>query len=234
LVPVTPPALVAAYSTASWDIASTQSLSVTVAAGETLAIAAGSTWTGSAFTPSGGTGITYTPQVTLTGATATPSITWWTAGVPSSQSYSIALTTANSSHTFGFLVMRFAGATGVGATASNHDTSNQAPTLAVTSLQPSSVLAVCVIDYNATSGTSRAWRTGPGTITEEVYVQNGSDITAYAGFYPNVTPAGGQTVGLTAPTLANYSIAAIELQGISANVAPIVMPRLASMQASTW
>jgi hypothetical protein len=142
----------------------------------------------------------------------------------SSETVSVAATGAGSDW-WGANVLQFTGSDGVGAAESAFAGSG-APSLAITTTQDNSAIAVVVADFNAVDGASRTWRAVNGTTPtaangfERTYFRDASHYTLYIAYYPDAGTAGAKTVGLTAPTGQTYSIAAIEVKGTAAGGAP--------------
>jgi len=138
----------------------------------------------------------------------------------SSETVSVAATGAGADW-WGANVLQFTASDGIGAAESAFAGSG-APSLAITTTQDNSAIAVIVADFNAIDGASRTWRTVNGTAPtaangfERTYFRDASHYTLYVAYYPDAGTAGAKTVGLSAPAGQTYSIAAIEVKGAAA------------------
>lgn len=139
------------------------------------------------------------------------------ASAGSSETVSFAATGAGSDW-WGANVLTFRASDGVGNVASTL-AGGSAPSLAITTTQDNSALAVVVADFAAVDGTTRTWRTVNGTTPtagngfELTYFRNASHYTVYVAYWPDAGAAGSKTVGLSAPTGQSPSMAAIEIKG---------------------
>lgn len=217
-----PPTLVSEYEVSSWTTTATpKTVSVTVSAGDTLAVV-GLTgdFDSDITTPTGG-GLTYTLQTVVEGfntPVAFSNAYIWTATSSTSQTFTLSAgrTTGGS---WGFNVLRYSGVSTVGAAANAH-VDGGAPALNITTINDNSAIVVGNADWDEISGTTRTWRAVNGASpTEQTYVLATNWSTFYAAQYTDAGTAGVKTVGLSAPTGQRYSIVAVELVG-SASVAP--------------
>jgi hypothetical protein len=165
------------------------------------------------FTASGG-GIIWTTQRTVgTGAQAL--VTVATATASSTTSFTVTATrTSASSSGWGMVAMVFravqALGVNVGATGSS-----AAPTVNITTTAANSALVVANFDASTTDGAGRVWRSNAGALSETTYNKILASGEAYAGYHADAGAAGTYAVGLSAPAGQNYSIAALELQGVT-------------------
>jgi hypothetical protein len=130
---------------------------------------------------------------------------------------------------FGANVLTFRGSDGVGAHTSVNGGSG-GPSLALTTLQDNSAIAVISVDWNAVDGTTRTWRTVNGITPtvgnglELTYFRDSVAYTVYVAYYSDAGTAGSKTVGLSAPVGQIFSTVAIEVKGTTA--AASVIPTL--------
>jgi len=176
---------------------------------------------GSLGTPTGGTSVTRTAQVTEDANSAnTSEARGWSAPVTSDQTFTPSFNRAGSSKLFIGTALLFRGSDGVGAAAStNNGTGSGAPSLDITTLQDNSAIVVVVCDWNAVDGASRTWRTVNGITPtsgnglERSYMFDSVRMTYYVAYYSDVGTAGLKTVGISAPGGQRYVIGAIEVKG---------------------
>lgn len=161
-------------------------------------------------TPTGGTGLTWTlrQSVNITGRA---SLYVWTATATASETVTLSVTRGATSGLWGFVCLRFSGASGVGASA-KADAASSAPSLALVTQQPASAIVVADVSYAPTSEGARTWRTGAGALTEQSYYYSFGNYAVFGGYHADAGVAGSKTVGLTAPTQ-TYSVIAVEVQG---------------------
>lgn len=213
----TPPTFVAEYESV-WNTTAAKSVSVTVAAGDTLVVfgvTEDSQYTLN--TPTGGS-LTYTLQQSVVVSSYT-SVFIWTAPCPSSQSFTLQVT-SNIPGTFGINVARFSGSSGIGASSKTNVTGS-APSLGLTTTGANSAIVAAIGDWNAIDGTSRTWRTVNG-ITPTA--GNGQELTysrqvglyvAYGAYWSDAGTAGSKTVGVSSPSGQAYAIVAVEVLGVA-------------------
>jgi hypothetical protein len=214
----TPPTFVAEYET-DWTATTTpKTVSVTVSAGDTLAIFG---MTGDASftlaTPTGG-GLTYTLQQSVV-VSAFGTVYLWTAPAPGSQTFTMSVTESGGSALWAYNCLRFSGSAGVGAS-NKTNVSGGAPSLGLTTTGANSAIVVASVDWNAVDGASRTWRSAGTAATEQTYSFTTSQYAVYGAYHADSGAAGAKTVGLTAPTGQKYSIAAMEILGSSATPTP--------------
>lgn len=224
----TPPTLSAEYETNWGDTTSPETSSVTVAAGDVLAIfgVVEDSGTGLA-TPTGG-GLTYALQQSITIANNT-AVYLWTAVSAGGQTFTLSVSeTGDGTHWWGFNGLRFSGSAGVGNSAKNN--ANGAPSLSITPSAANSALVVVNGDWNAVDGASRTPRSiGTGSFTEQTYFRDASHYTVYGGFYTDSGSVAAKTVGWSAPSGQKYAVMAVEILGSSG--APTSLPPLRSAWA---
>lgn len=213
----TPPTFVTEYET-DWSATTTpKTISVTVSAGDTLAIF-GMTGDG-AFTlatPTGG-GLTYTLQQSVV-VSSFGTVYLWTAPAASGQTFTMSITESGGSALWAYNCLRFSGSAGIGASNKTNVTSG-APSLGLTTTGANSAIVVANVDWNAADGTSRTWRTANTAATEQTYFRDAANYTVYGAYHADSGAAGAKTVGLSAPTGQKYSIAAVEILGSSSTPA---------------
>lgn len=130
---------------------------------------------------------------------------------------------------FGANFLQFRDSDGVGASAKTTNVTG-APSLNVTTLQDNSALAVIVVDWNATDGTSRTWRTVNGsTPTEVTYFRDSTRYTVYGAYWADAGTAGSKTVGLTAPSGQKYSIVVVEIKGTAGGGGGTIVKQLSTL-----
>lgn len=185
--------------------------SFTPATGDVLVVKgvaadAGMTWG----TPTGG-GWTYTNRVNIGTAANTTRVAIWTAPVGAGgTAMTVSLTPAGLSNWHSMVVEVWSSAQLAASPAvASTNAGSGAPTQALTTAAPGSVVSWCNGDWAAVSPASRTFRDAP---TDEG-VHDGS-TTQYVAYYAYqaAASAGSQTFGLTAPTGQTYSIAGIEIQ----------------------
>lgn len=212
----TPPTFVAEYESV-WNTGTTpKTTSVTIDQNDVFVIIGvaenSSTVVGP---PTGGSGITYTHQQSVTVA-SNARVSAWTAIGPSTQTYTISVPSDSGTNWYGFNVFRFSGSDGVGATAKTNSTG--APSLALVTTGDNSAIACANGDFVAVDGASRTWRTinsitpaaGDG---EKTYFRDAVHYAAYGAYWSDVGAAGSKTTGLTAPTGQTFGIVAVEVFG---------------------
>jgi hypothetical protein len=111
----------------------------------------------------------------------------------------------------GVYIFRHSG--GVGASNKNN-ASGAAPTVSLTTTKANSSIVMIVSDWNASDGSTRAYRSGAGTLTEKDYYYLNNIYTVYTGYHANSGAVGTYSIGLTTPSAQKYSIVAVEIKGI--------------------
>lgn len=125
--------------------------------------------------------------------------------------------TGTSTLIWGFTCFVYRGSDGIGASAKTNVASG-APSLALTTTQANSAIAVVNTDWNASDGTTRTWRTVNSEVgTEDAYFRDAARYTIYTGHWNDTGATGAKTVGLSAPTGQKYSIVALEIKGSSSS-----------------
>lgn len=122
-------------------------------------------------------------------------------------------TTGGSAEAHGGNVLTFRNATAVGASSKTNTTG--APTLNLTTTQADSAVVVISADWNAVDGASRTWRANAGTLTEQTYFRDSARYTVFGGYHATAGAIGTYAVGLSLPTGQQYSIVAVEVQGVA-------------------
>jgi hypothetical protein len=206
----TPPTFVAAYGGASIYNAGTQTMSVTVAAGDLVLVKAGTQDSNvTVATPSGG-GLTYTLQQAVQSVPQQSNAYLWTATAPGAQTFTLSLTGAGGQWSASVEVWR--NHNGVGAAATKYATATTSLTL--TTQAANSALSVLNVDWQGANGTTRTWLTSVGAFTEKVYQRSNAIITFYSGYHADAGTVGAKTVGMSAPTGQQPSLLAIEILAI--------------------
>lgn len=168
------------------------------------------------------TGETFTAQENLGQNAANCRIDARTAVIGSAgtgETASIARTAGAAGNWFGGNVLTFRGSDGIGAAESNQTVGTSGPTLAITTTQANSAIAMIVADFNAVDGASRVYRQVNGSDPVELtYFRDSSHFTVYVAYYADAGAVGAKTVGLSAPSQA-WTIAAIEVKGSAAAAA---------------
>lgn len=239
----TPPTFVAEHET-SWTSTSTgtaKTASHTTLVGDILAILmAGENGSTTLGLTSGGTG-TYVNQenVGSGGNDAKAKIDTAVTGI-SAQTFNTSVTmSAGGNRFWGYNSLQFRGSDGIGAAESAVPAGNAAPTLAITTTQDNSAIAVIVVDWNAVDGATRTWRAVNsitptlGNNLERTYFRDAAAYTVYVAYYSDAGTAGAKTVGLSAPAGQHYATAAVEIKGTAgaAATSPALRRRDARMGA---
>jgi hypothetical protein len=211
----TQPTFVAEYETAWNTTTSPKTVSVTTAVGDVL-VCYGMTADGATTlnTPTGGTGLSWTLRQSagIVAGNRTP-VYIWTATATTAQTLTLSMTrNGTTTWQWGFNCLRFSGSSGIGASSST--IGDGGPSLNLTTTQDNSAVVVANSDF-AVVATARTWRTTAGAFTEQTYSTVSGQMTVYGGYHPTVGTAGSKTVGLSAPATQTYSIAAVEVLGIS-------------------
>lgn len=220
-----------AESESDWSTATTPKSpagSMTVQAGDYLVIG-GVTADQSTIlnTPTGG-GLTYN----LVDAVNVGSNTWvgvWTAFCASTQTFTIADSRTATSNLWGYNALIITGSTGPGASTKANSTG--APSVSLTPQQANSAVAMFVGDWNASDGTSRAYRTNAGTFTEQTYFRDAAQYAVYGGAHLDAGSATSKAFGLTAPTGFKYSLMLVEMKaGVTpVSAVPVFLRRMGAL-----
>lgn len=215
----TPPTFVAEYEVAHSRVAAgAKTVSVTVAAGDVLAIY-GLTEDGGLYTlgtPSGG-GLTYSLQQSVT-VSSYCAVYVWTATAGSSQTFTLSITMSGGTAYWGYDCLRFSGSDGVG-NSSKTNVASGAPSLALTTAADNSAIVAGNGDWNAGDGSSRMWRTinsitpTSGNGLETTYARDASYAAFYGAYWSDSGTAGSKTTGLSAPSGQKYAVVAVEIKG---------------------
>lgn len=214
----TPPTFVTEYET-DWSATTTpKTISVTVSAGDTLAIFG---MTGDAAftlaTPTGG-GLTYLLKQSVVVASY-GTVYIWTTTSGSSQTFTLSISESGGSALWAYNALRFSGSSGIGAS-NKTNVNGGAPSLGLTTTGDNSAIVVANVDWNAADGTTRTWRTANTAATEVTYFRDAANYTVYGAYHADSGAAGSKTVGLSAPSGQKYSIAAVEILGSSTTSTP--------------
>lgn len=161
-------------------------------------------------TISGG-GLTWVEQKKLLTTSNCPM--WvWTAEATEAKSFKATYTHGGGTNQWGGCVQQWRKSSGIGAVAGVNNATG-APSLAITTVQAHSAIAMFDADWEAKTGTP-AYRTGPGSYVSTVHTESASHYTIYGGYYSDVEKAEAQTVGITSPAGQKYTIIAIEIKGL--------------------
>jgi hypothetical protein len=163
-------------------------------------------------TASGGS-LTWTQRIAQ-GTGSQTETTIATAVVDTNKSMTATVTKGSGSFTvtFGMTVLVFRGVASVGATAGVNG-GPAAPTVNITTTAANSAVIVSCIDGGGGDGTTRTWRANAGALTEQTYDREVGSSTHYVGYHADSGAIGTDAVGLTAPSMSAYALAAVELLG---------------------
>lgn len=146
---------------------------------------------------------------------------------PSSETITVTFT-GNPYNLFGGNVIRFSGASGIGAS-SKANADSGSPSVSITTTQANSAIVVVVGDLNAVSGTQTFTSNG-GAGSPTLLTGHPGDGAYYGvgiAYYPDAGTAGAKTVGMSAPTGQWWSIIAVEVKG-TAGATGSLPPRLSN------
>jgi hypothetical protein len=216
----TPPTFVADYEASTWlNNTSPKTVTPTTAAGDILAVVgAGSNNVTTLATPTGNS-LVYTLAQSIVVANFCATYGWTAPDPAGGAGWTLSDSETGSGTAFwGFTALRFSGSDGVGASAKTN-AAGGAPSLAITTLQDNSAIVVIVADFAAVDGATRTWRTVNGITPtlanglETTYTRDAAEYTVYVAYYSDAGAVGSNTVGLTVPSIQDYSIIAIEIKG---------------------
>lgn len=215
-------AFVAAYQSASnfLDTTTTDTASVTVAAGDFLVIGGCSGNSAQIMsTPTGG-GLTYTfGNSSGVSISTLNSVDLFSASAPAAQTFTMTRTISpNNTTDWGFTVYRFTGVKQAGANVSNSNSTASAPSGNLTTGVANSAIVMIDTDFNNNAGAS-TYLTGAGSFSETTHISTGPGAI-WAGYYLNAGAAGTYTVGMSAPSNQKWAMVALELQPVPAGTAP--------------
>ena len=218
--PVPSPAVAHYAGDQGWDTTTTlQTATISAAANDLLVLYAmteASQWSWIVL-PSGG-GLTWAEEVD-TGAASSGQVAFFSAksaGTVTSQQISINKNNAASDKQ-GIGILRVANAS-IGAKAFGSNAVDNEPNIAITTTAPNSGVIVEILDWGASDGQLRTWKTVNGftpayaNAAELLYFRNPVDYTVYCAWYPDVGAIGTYTVGLTNMAVGNFTIAAMEIK----------------------
>lgn len=201
----------------SGDFANTNTpltVSVTVGAGDGIAVIAASSDSAQIpATPTGG-GLTYTLQNNQGNNNTTyDNLYVWTALPTSSQTFTMSISISpGNNNPWGFVVIRAANVNQIGAVGGTKNTTT-GPSLTFTTQQDHSLVVMGMVDFSSNSSSARTYRTGAGTFTETHHRNTATFGTFNSGYYADSGTAGAKTIGLTAPTYSRWCLVAVEFQG---------------------
>lgn len=207
------PTFVAEYESA-WNNSDPITRSVTVAAGDLLVLYGGIHNGGGVLaTPSGG-GLSWTLLQTSNPSSSYCTAQVWWAVSATSQTFDISVAKAvTGNQLLGFNVLRFSGASGVGASTKSN-ASSAAPSAFLTTTAANSAIVMFNTDWNGRTG-ARTYRAAAGAFTELSYYQASAWMLS-GGYYADAGAAGSKQIGLTAPTSQKYNLVAVEVLGATA------------------
>lgn len=159
-------------------------------------------------TPTGGT-LTYGLLESITAANRCEMFIW-AATVDVNKNMTVTVTD-NGGGAFAANILHWRGTSGTGA-AESASAADGTAQIAITTTAANSAVVVFIGDFEAADGASRMWVTTAGALTEVTYHLATAQYTIYGGYHANVGAAAAKTVGLSAPTGLDYSIAAIEVK----------------------
>lgn len=211
------PTFVAEYESTWSDSGTTRTVSVTRDSGDRLVAVASTSDNGATLATPTLSGVTWTLATSRGGA----SNTWvyiWTGTATTSTTSDLSITRSGTTQLYGVNVFRFTGSDGFGSSPASGGSNSGGPSQAITTGQADSTICCISADWNAVDGASRTARTISGaTYTERTYARNASYMTVYAGTWEGVGTAGSKTVGWSAPSTQDYSIAAVEVLGTASS-----------------
>lgn len=146
---------------------------------------------------------------------------------PSSETITVTFT-SNSTYKFGGNVIRFSGASGIGAS-SKANAYSGSPSVSITTTQANSAIVVVVGDWNSALGTQTFTSNGGAGSPTLLTGYPGSGFTYGVGiaYYPDAGTAGAKTVGMSEPTGQKWAIIAVEVKG-TAGATGSLPPRLSN------
>lgn len=145
-------------------------------------------------------------------------------GDGASDTVNVAMAGGSTSNHFGGVIFEFTNSDGLGASASATNIASTHVTLAITTTQDNSAIAVLLLDFNAVTPVGRAWDAINGIVpTVAAGGGNGfeltpagtigDDYTVVRGYYPDAGLAGAKTVGVTTAGTMRGTIVAVEVKG---------------------
>jgi hypothetical protein len=201
---------VTAYSVAYNTTTTPKTVSVTVAPGDALVII-GETFVGTntLSTPTGGTGITYTLKQSIVAVASQNNLYLWTSGISaSSQTFTMSISMAGPTNTWGYTVLRFSNIASIGASNKGNGTSS-APSISLTTTGANSLIVCGDTDWRG-SPSSATYLTGAGTAIQAFTDTSGGGGTLWCWYHTDAGSIGAKTVGMSAPSQ-NWGIAGVEL-----------------------
>lgn len=243
-MPNNPPFLVATYATTFSNNTSPVTLAnVVTNTGDVLVVVAG---TGDQVktinTPTGGTGLSWTLQQSVLVAAYSTAYVWTATETGAGQTFTMSLTTnAGTTETWGYVVYRFSGSSGVGNSGSFNSPTTGAPDVSVTTAADNSAVVVFSDDWATVNGTTRTWDTvnsvtpTAGNGYEKLYDLQAGQTTNYSAYWPDAGTAGLQHYGLSVPSTQKYSIVGVEVKGSQLQRTTGGRPSAAAVnRASRW
>lgn len=159
-------------------------------------------------TPTGGT-LTYALLESV--AVANRCELWvWAATVDANKNMTVAVTDTGG-ELFAANILHWRNTSGTGAAESSNAADGNAQ-ISITTTVANSVVVVFAADFEAGDGASRTWLANAGAFTEKTYFRDADHYVVYGGYHANAGGATAYTVGLSAPTGLDYSIAAVEVK----------------------
>lgn len=158
-----------------------------------------------------GAAITWELQESLiTGGSACNKL--WTATAPSSETFTVTFTSANTTYDMSGYAAVFRGHNGVGAAESRYDTSGI--DIPITTTGDGSLVFMAIYDRNAIDGTNRSWLNGAA----ELFYNRTAAVCAMYVAYQNAGAAGAKNVGQAWHGAQNSGIVALEILNGAASV----------------
>lgn len=208
-------AFVTSYDTGWVATGSPKTVSVTVAAGDFLAVLAGSGASNQIHaTPTGGSLAYSFRSSSGVNLANLNSVVVFTAPAPAAQSFTLSMAISPSTAAWGFIVLQFSGVAGTGGTTSDSNPVASAPSSVLTATAKDSAVAMIDTDWNTNVVADVYRTTDAGTFTNVLKISNGSYGAAWAGYYLNAGAAGAKTIGMSAPNNQKWSMVSVELQPV--------------------
>lgn len=207
-----------AVSASVYNTSSTKTVAVSVNAGDVIAVfGVLASSTGVLAAPTGGSGLTWTQQQSFHPGSYS-GLHCWTAISGSTQSFSVSVALASGTDHFGIMVAIIPG-----GTPGNSATANASTGAAAVNLTPNhkNSVAFCMVgDWNASSVTTRTWKTinsftpTAGNGKEITAQQDSGQYSSYAAWWTSMGAPAVNSVGMSAPTNPKWTIVALEVAGV--------------------
>jgi hypothetical protein len=217
----TPPTFVQEVKTTAWQTPSTTAAFTTpsfnVQAGDVLVACMLTNWNSGVgtLTASGG-GLTWSEE-TSAGQGAYGLVTLAVATVDTTKSMTVTVTrsvTGANAARVALSVMTFRGVEGIGSAESLAVTTfTTVPELALRTDAANSVIVLANVDQRGLDGSTRAWLSNAGSLTETTYDRSAGGTGFYLGYHADSGAVSVYTVGMSAPANQTWACAALELYG---------------------